>query len=74
MSINRANMRVRAVTAREREALQLAADGWKDQEIAARMGISHHGVEKHLRSVRDKLEARNTTHALAIAMRLGVVR
>ncbi len=62
------------VSARERRALQLAADGLRDQEIAVRMGISHHGAEKHLRAVRDKLEAKNTTNAIAIAMRLGMLR
>lgn len=64
----------RGVTVRERRALQLAADGLKDHEIALRMGISHHGAEKHLRSVRGKLEARNTTNAIAIAIRLGLIR
>jgi LuxR family quorum sensing-dependent transcriptional regulator len=65
---------LKGVTLRERRALQLAADGLKDHEIAIRMGISHHGAEKHLRSVRSKLEAKNTTNAIAIAMRLGLMR
>jgi LuxR family quorum sensing-dependent transcriptional regulator len=65
---------LKGVTLRERRALQLAADGLKDHEIAIRMGISHHGAEKHLRSVRGKLEAKNTTNAIAIAMRLGLMR
>lgn len=65
---------LKGVSARERRALQLAADGLKDHEIALRMGITHHGAEKHLRSVRDKLEARNTTNAIAIAIRLGLLR
>lgn len=62
------------VTLRERQALQLAADGLKNYEIAIRMGISDHGADKHLRSVRAKLEAKNTTNAIAIAIRLGIMR
>lgn len=62
------------VTPRERRALQLAADGLRENEIAVRMGISGHGANKHLRSVRAKLEARNTPNAIAIAMRLGLLR
>ncbi|MBB3285136.1 MULTISPECIES: autoinducer binding domain-containing protein [Rhizobium] len=65
---------LKGVTPRERRALQLAADGLRDHEIAVRMGITHHGAEKHLRSVRDKLEAKNTTNAIAIAIRLGLIR
>ncbi|TWB07810.1 transcriptional regulator [Rhizobium sp. ERR 1071] len=65
---------LKGVTSRERRALQLAADGLRDYEIAIRMGISHFGAEKHLRSVRDKLEAKNTTNAIAIAIRLGLIR
>ncbi|WP_349963116.1 autoinducer binding domain-containing protein [Rhizobium sp. ZPR3] len=65
---------LKGVTSRERRALQLAADGLRDHEVAIRMGISHHGAEKHLRSVRDKLEAKNTTNAIAIAIRLGLIR
>jgi LuxR family quorum sensing-dependent transcriptional regulator len=62
------------ITSRERQALQLAADGLRDQEIALRMGISRHGAEKHLRSAREKLQARNTIKAIAISMRLGIIR
>lgn len=64
----------KGITSRERRALQLAADGLKDHEIGIRMGITHHGAEKHLHSVREKLEAKNTTNAIAIAIRLGLIR
>jgi LuxR family quorum sensing-dependent transcriptional regulator len=65
---------LKGVTVRERRALQLAADGLRENEIAVRMGISHHGADKHLRSARAKLDAKNTTNAIAIAMRLGLLR
>lgn len=47
-----------ALTTRERKALLWAAEGWSDGEIAARMGITVHGVDQHLRAVRRKLAAR----------------
>ncbi|ERF82458.1 MAG: autoinducer-binding protein [Bradyrhizobium sp. PARBB1] len=61
------------VTLREREAVQLAASGLNEREIGARMGISGHGVDKHLRSVREKVQARNTAQAIAELLRLRLI-
>jgi LuxR family quorum sensing-dependent transcriptional regulator len=59
---------------RETEALQWAAEGLTEAEIAEAMGISEHGVDKHMRLARRKLGTRNRTHAVAEAIRLGLVR
>ena len=61
------------VTLREREAMQLAASGLNEREIGAKMGISGHGVDKHLRSVREKVQARNTAQAVAELLRLRLI-
>lgn len=58
---------------REREALQWMAEGKSDWEIGELMGISLHGVDYHLRSVRNKLGTANRTQTVATALRLGLI-
>jgi DNA-binding NarL/FixJ family response regulator len=43
------------VTAREREVLELMAEGRSNQGIADRLSISERGVQKHVTSIFDKL-------------------
>jgi LuxR family quorum sensing-dependent transcriptional regulator len=62
------------LTPREREALQWAAEGQSDGEIGVLMGITDHGVDRHMRAVRQKLGTRSRTHAVAQAIRLGLIR
>ena len=49
------------VTAREREVLELMAEGRSNQGIAERLDISERGVQKHVTSIFEKLDipARN---------------
>jgi LuxR family transcriptional regulator, quorum-sensing system regulator BjaR1 len=61
------------LSAREREALQWAAEGKNDWEIGAVMNISEHGADKHMRSIRTKLGAINRTQAVAEAIRRGLI-
>jgi len=61
------------LSAREREALQWAAEGKADWEIGAVMKISEHGADKHMRSARMKLGAINRTQAVAEAIRRGLI-
>jgi LuxR family quorum sensing-dependent transcriptional regulator len=58
---------------RESEALQWAAEGKSEWEIGLLMGISEHGVDKHMRAVRQKLRTRSRTHAVAEAIRRGLI-
>lgn len=62
-----------ALAPRERESLQWAAEGKTDWEIGELMGISEHGADRHLRAARRKLGTYNRTHAVALAMRLGLI-
>jgi LuxR family quorum sensing-dependent transcriptional regulator len=62
------------LTRREQEALQWAAEGKNEGEIGEIMNISEHGVDKHMRSVRQKLGTRSRTHAVAEAIRRGLIR
>lgn len=63
-----------AVTKREIEALQWAAEGASIEEIAAAMRISNETVKAHLDSARYKLQALNRTHAITKALRAGLIR
>lgn len=65
--------RIIILSAREREALQWAADGKNDWEIGEIMNISEHGADKHLRSARAKLGATNRAQAVAEAIRRGLI-
>lgn len=62
------------LTPREQEALQWAAEGKTEWEIGERMGISEHGVDKHMRAAREKLGTRSRTHAVAEAIRLRLIK
>lgn len=62
-----------ALTDREREVLQLAAEGFTDKEIAHRLGIAPDTVRHHLSSIFDKLGVTNRAAATRAGMRLGVV-
>jgi DNA-binding CsgD family transcriptional regulator len=58
---------------RELDVLDLVARGFSDKEIANRIGVSAATVNTHLRHVYAKLRANNRAHAVAIALRYGVL-
>jgi DNA-binding NarL/FixJ family response regulator len=61
------------LTAREREILQLLADGMSNADAAARLFISQETVKSHVRHILAKLEADTRTHAVAIALRDAMI-
>jgi DNA-binding CsgD family transcriptional regulator len=62
------------LTPREREVLELMAEGASNKVIARALGISVHTAKFHVGSVIDKLDATGRTDAVAHAARLGVIR
>lgn len=62
------------LTARERQALEMAADGHRGKVIADGMGVCVKWVDTLLFRARKKLGARNTAQAVVIAMRAGVIK
>jgi DNA-binding NarL/FixJ family response regulator len=61
------------LTPREVEVLRLVAGGESNAEIAHRLGLSVHTVERHAANVYRKLGARGRADATAYAVRRGLV-
>ncbi len=61
------------LTAREREILQLLADGMSNSDVADRLFISQETVKSHVRHILAKLEADTRTQAVAIALREAII-
>ncbi|HRC63394.1 MAG TPA: helix-turn-helix transcriptional regulator, partial [Dehalococcoidia bacterium] len=60
--------RVEALTPREVEILALLAGGSANKEIAARLGLSVHTVERHLTNLYGKIGVRSRSEATAYAL------
>jgi DNA-binding NarL/FixJ family response regulator len=61
------------LTPREREILQLLADGMSNADVAQKLFISQETVKSHVRHILAKLEADTRTHAVAIAIRDSII-
>jgi len=62
-----------SLTKRQLQVLVLSAQGCLGKEIAARLNISLKGVISRKRQVCRKLEAKNTAHAIWIAVKKGIL-
>ena len=60
------------LTAREAEVLRLIAAGCTSQEIADRLVISIHTVERHITHIYQKLGVRGRAEAVAFAFTHGI--
>lgn len=63
-----------SLSAREREVLQLMADGVATRQIAQQLGISYSTVRTHVRSISAKLGTRSMVNAVVTARELELVR
>jgi len=61
------------LTGREREILQLLADGMSNADVATQLFISQETVKSHVRHILAKLEADTRTQAVAIALREAII-
>ncbi len=61
------------LTAREREVLQLLAQGFPNKIIAQRLKISEHTAKFHVSSIMTKLGAASRTEAVTLAARRGLL-
>jgi DNA-binding NarL/FixJ family response regulator len=62
-----------ALTSREREILELIAEGANNRRIAGRLTISRHTVKFHVASILAKLGAGSRTEAVTLALRAGLL-
>lgn len=61
------------LTARELAVLELMTPGLSNRQIAKSMGITEHGVKRHVANILVKLGCHNRTMAVASGIRLGLV-
>ena len=62
-----------SLSEREREILQLLAEGHHTEEVARRIGLSVETVKSDTKRVIAKLQADTRTHAVAIALRRALI-
>ena len=61
------------LTSREIDILRLIADGNSNKQIADRLSIGEATVKSHMTNILSKLNANDRTHAVAIALRRGII-
>ena len=64
---------IEVLTPRERDVLELLAEGMSNKAIAARLQISDQTVKFHVASISGKLGASNRTEAVRRALRRGLL-
>jgi DNA-binding NarL/FixJ family response regulator len=62
------------LTKREQEVLQLFANGKSTVEVARALTISQKTVKNHLTSIYQKLNVRDRTEAVLLAVRMGIIK
>lgn len=61
------------LTQRQRQILEMLADGQSTYAAAENLGLSEETVKTHMKNVLGRLGARNRAHAIALAIRLGLI-
>jgi DNA-binding NarL/FixJ family response regulator len=64
--------RIERLSARERQVLQLLADGHSAKESAERLGISAKTIEVHRKNIRQKLGISSIAELTKYAIRMGL--
>ena len=61
------------LTRRQRQILQLYADGHSTAQVARRLGLSAETVRTHTKATLARLRARDRAHAVALALRTSLI-
>ena len=64
----------RTLSARQRQILQMLADGMQTDAVAKDLGLSTETVRTHTKRILAKLEASTRTQAVAIGIRYGLIQ
>jgi DNA-binding NarL/FixJ family response regulator len=67
--IERSAERLGLLSKREREILDLLAEGLSGEQVASRLYLSPETIRTHIRNAMTKLDARTRTHAVALAVK-----
>ncbi len=62
------------LTDRELQVLRLMQDGARNKQIADQLSIAETTVNFHIKNIVEKLQAKDRTHAVVIAIRRGLLR
>lgn len=65
---------VSELTPRERQVLELVAQGRTNAEIAEKLGVSQNTVKFHMKNILGKLHLRNRAEVVAYALRSGLIQ
>lgn len=68
-----ARIRSSQLSARQLDVLEGVAAGETNLEIAVRLFLAEETIKTHMKTIKAKLGARNRTHAVLIATRLGLI-
>jgi len=63
----------KALSKREREIMDLLAQGLTGEQVAEKLVLSPETIKTHIRNAMNKLEAHTRVHAIAIALREGFI-
>jgi DNA-binding NarL/FixJ family response regulator len=61
------------LTSRELQVIELVAQGMRNKEIAAALGINDNTVQVHVKNILAKLNAQDRTAAINVALRRGII-
>jgi two-component system response regulator NreC len=73
LSVKGVTDRYEALSEREREVLQLVAEGHSNKEVAELLSVSPSTVETHRAHILQKLDLHNTAELVLFAVRRGVI-
>ena len=62
-----------ALTSREVQVIELVAQGMRNKEIAAALGISEETAQVHVKNILGKLDVKDRTAAVNVALRRGII-
>ena len=62
------------LTSRELDILRLVASGLRNKEVAYELRLSEGTVNAHIKHILSKLNASDSTHAVMLALRRGIIR